>query len=225
MGDFAQLNKQKITYCPLCGEKISSDYATEECPSCKFNFQLIQGAEDEPIQKTRPAEVSQFAIAMMGIQSGLAAVLGFLFLNFADSTYFGFLQIIMVIQFTSIIILIIFAVFLHLRKAIPIIKIGSFVLGIVSLPIGICTFAAAFSLTPSRRWCIICNKPIKWGSSSIECSHCQVSMHEWGPCRVARFQRVKASFDRELLQSQIECTCPNCLEPLNPQPLGDIHND
>lgn len=224
MGDSVQSSKQKIICCPLCGEKIPDGSKEEKCFACNFNFELLQVSEPPSALVTIPPDIPLFAFAMVGIQVILAGVLGIFYLLFANPYYFGLPQMIIAIQFTSIVILILFALVLFFRKAIVIVRIGLVILGLFTLPIGICAFAAAFSIAPQRRWCIICGKQISW-TSFLECPHCQVSMHQWGRCRSDRFQRVAASPDYEPLQSQIEHTCPTCLKAMNQQSHGGTPDD
>lgn len=223
MGDSTQPSegrrKRSITCCPICGVQLPSDQTLETCPSCEFQLTLLSSPQELSVPKTVLPEVPRFALAMLAIQVIAAGFIGVLFFLFANPYYLGLPQIITAIQVLSIIFLATFWILLRYQKAVILVRIGLVILGIFSLPLGIFSIAAALSIIPLRRWCIICSKQIGL-ASAIDCPYCQATMHRWGRCRNERIQRVVSHFDYELLHSQIECTCPRCWKSMNRHSIG-----
>ncbi len=205
--------ERTITACPLCGESlpISPRESPAYCPSCEFNLDLLRRDEKPPVPQTEPAYVPKLVFWLIGAQIVISGIFAVAFLFFSAPIYLGTPQLIAALHFLTIFALGLFALFLYLQKGITIFRIGLMALGVVSLPPGVLSIAAAFAISPLQRWCIICGNQIKW-VAHIECPHCQASMHRWGSCRNKRLTNIAESFQQEALSLQIEFTCPNCFK-------------
>jgi hypothetical protein len=116
-----------------------------------------------------------------------------------------------------------FLFFLRQQKSLVVVRIGLVIIGMMSVPPGVCAIAAALAISPIKRWCIVCAKQIRWGAY-IECKDCQISMHRWGSCRTKRLETVTAASEPEISPTQIEWTCPNCYKLMGSQFKGGTPN-
>ncbi len=218
--------KQDIICCPLCGHQFpnSSLKPVHSCPVCDFDLTLLMSPEQTPIRKTIPENVPKTAFVLLVIQGLLSAILAWNFFFIANPNFFGLAQMITGVHLASLGLVGIFGVLLHRKRSILIVRIGLMAIGFISLPVGIFAFATVLLVMPSRRWCFICGKQIRW-SAYLDCPHCNVSMHRWGSCRKRRFQKVAVSLDNESLMPQIEYTCPHCLQSMFSQEVGEETSD
>lgn len=221
MGDLVQATEgqqeKTIICCPLCGESLpeSPNGPIGHCLACEFNLELLVSPEKPHIPQTVPAYVPRLVYWLIGSQMVLSGIFAIAFLFLAAPLYLGTPQLIAAIQLLAIVALGLFAIFLYQKKGITIIRIGLMIVGVISLPPGVCAISAGLAISPLQRMCVICEKQIKW-VAHIECPHCQVSMHRLGSCRNKRLQTVAASLDSEALLSQVEFTCPNCHQSMHP---------
>ncbi|MFW9985708.1 MAG: hypothetical protein ACFFDJ_03995 [Candidatus Odinarchaeota archaeon] len=216
-----QPEKQSIICCPVCGKHLSEtpQESTNTCPACEFDLRLIHLPSQRDIPPTSPAYVPRFSLVILGLQAVLGGLFGVLFLFFANPLYGIAPLLIGAINLISIPVIAGFILVLRTQKAIGIIRIVLVVFGIVSLPLGLCAFAATVGIASIQRWCFVCGKKIGW-SSYLECQQCQTSSHRWGKCRNQRLQLVAASLDFELVPAQLENTCPNCFQPMSQLDVG-----
>ncbi len=203
--------KRVLKACPLCGERLkeSPRELPDYCPSCEFNLNLVISPETLPVPYTEPAYVPNLVYWLVGTQMVISAIFAVIFLFFAAPVYLWTPQLIAAIQLMTMVGLGLFAYFLHRQKGESMIRLGLLVLGVISLPPGVCTIAAALAISSTKRICITCGKSIGW-SGYIDCPHCQVSMHRFGSCRKDRLHSVVASTEPEMTLAEIEFTCPNC---------------
>lgn len=229
MGDSIQSTeieqKRPIIACPLCGQHLPADSKEplRNCPACDFDLDLLRSDKQRPVPQIEPAYLPQSLFWLIGLQivgSGLFAIA---FLFFAAPTYLWIPQFIAAIQLLAILISVVCAVFLHQRKGTNLIRIGLIVVGLISLPPGVCAIAAALSIAPVKRRCAICGKPIRW-VAYIACPHCKVSMHRWGLCRKKRMEKVTKMLKPEALPARIEFTCPNCFKSMQTNQKGGSSN-
>jgi len=230
MGDLTQskadLQKTTLKCCPLCGESLL-DMPTESvthCPACGFELSLLVSPQKSEVPSTQPIYISRLAYLLLGAQIIFSAVFAVAFFIFASSFYYGVPQLIATIQSLTIVILVLFAFILRQQKSLVVIRVGLVIVGIISLPPGIFAIATALAISPSRRWCVVCGKQIRWGAY-IECNHCKTSMHRWGSCRTKRLETITAFSEPGISPIQLEWTCPNCHELMDPQYKGGSMNE
>jgi predicted RNA-binding Zn-ribbon protein involved in translation (DUF1610 family) len=230
MGELYQSTKQPpkrtIICCPVCGEHLpeSPIEPIEQCPNCEFDLNLIRLPLKRDIPPTSPAYIPRFSLIILGLQSGLGGLFSILFLLFASPLYGSFTLLIAAINVISIPVIVGFVFILRTQKATGIVRIALVVLGIATLPLGVCALTAAFGIVSIQRWCIVCGKKIGW-SSYLECPNCRTTIHRWGKCRGKRLQLVATSLDAELSTAQLEYICPNCFQPMNQHDLGGKTNE
>jgi predicted RNA-binding Zn-ribbon protein involved in translation (DUF1610 family) len=221
MGDSAKpikaQKKRQIIACPLCGERLSESPTgpNSHCPRCEFNLKLIESEEARQVDTTTPAHVPQLVYCLISGQIVGSGILLVVFLLFASPLYFGAPLLIALMHLLTMVAGGLFAYTLYRGKGISFIRVGLALLGLASLPIGVCSIAAALAIAPLQRRCVICEKQIKW-ASYLECPHCQVSMHRWGSCRTKRLQKLSATLDDETKIPYLEFVCPNCREYISP---------
>ncbi|MFX1566246.1 MAG: hypothetical protein ACFFCH_09665 [Promethearchaeota archaeon] len=225
MGDSAKPTKAQkkrvIIACPLCGEKIpeSSNGPISHCPRCEFNLESIESDEATHGGLPIPAYIPPLVYWLISGQIIGSGIFLVVFLLFASPLYFGAPQLIALIHLLTMVAGGLFAFTLYRGKGISIIRVGLAILGVVSLPIGVCSIAAALAIAPFQRRCVICGKQITW-AVYLECPHCQVSMHRWGSCRTKRLQKILATLDDETKIPYLELVCPNCHEYISPNQNG-----
>ncbi len=149
--------KQSIICCPVCGENLVElpSEQIENCPNCAFNLALIQPPHDSPTKPPIQVIVPRFAYLLLVIQAIFASIVGLLFLFFASPYYFGMHLIFTIIQLSSILIIVLFLIVLRSPTTIFIARIGLIIFSIVTLPLGLFAFTAAFSIFAPRRQPII----------------------------------------------------------------------
>ena len=230
MGDSTQPvgseNKRELKACPLCGERIpeSSEEPLEMCPSCDFNFNLLIMPDEQPVPHIEPAYVPQLVFWLIGIQIGLSGLFALLFLFFAAPTYLWTPQLIAAIQLLAIVGLGLFAYLLHKQKGIATIRIGLAVIGVISLPPGVCSISAALAISLENRICLVCKRQIRW-SAHVDCPHCHVSMHRFGSCRQDRIRKITATTSPETSFTEIDFMCPNCRKSMSLNQTGGSTNE
>jgi predicted RNA-binding Zn-ribbon protein involved in translation (DUF1610 family) len=229
MGDSIQsteiAQKRPIISCPLCGQHLpkASKELLRNCPACDFNLDLLRSYTQRTVPQIEPAYLPQSFFWFIGLQIVGSGLFATAFLFFAAPTYLWIPQLIAAIQLLAILFSVVCAVFLHQRKGTNLIRIGLIVVGLISLPPGVCAIAATLSIAPVKRRCVICGKPIRW-VAHIDCPHCQVSMHRWGLCRKKRIEKVTKMLETEALPARIEFTCPNCFKSMQPNQKGGNSN-
>ncbi len=219
------MKKLQIIACPLCGERLpeASNGPISHCPRCEFNLKLLDSDKSTHVVSITPAYIPQLVYWLIGSQIIGSGVFLVLFLLFASPFYFGAPQIVALIHLLTIIIGGLFAYTISRGRGISFIRIGLIVLGLLSLPVGVCSIAAALAIAPLQRRCVICGKQIKW-AAYIECPHCQASMHRWGSCRTKRLRKISATLEDEAKIPYLEWICPDCHNYLLPNQNGEKIN-
>ncbi|MDO8125411.1 MAG: hypothetical protein Q6364_13680 [Candidatus Hermodarchaeota archaeon] len=153
--------KQSIICCPVCGQDLVELplEQIEKCPNCAFNLALVQSPHESPTKPPIQVVVPRFAYLLLVIQAIVAAIIGLLFLFFASPYYFGMHLIFALIQFPSVLIIALFLIVLRFPNIAFIARIGLIIFSIVTLPLGLFAFTAAFSISAPRQ------QPIKQHNS------------------------------------------------------------
>lgn len=151
------IQKQAIICCPICGQDLIElpSEQIDKCPNCGFNLTLVRLPHESPAPPPMPIFVPRFAYLMLAIQAIFAIIIGLLFLFFASHYYFGIPLIFTIIQLSSILFIAFFLIILRLSNIVFITRIGLIIFSIVTLPLGLFAFTAAFSISVRRR------KPLK----------------------------------------------------------------
>lgn len=147
-----RIQKQAIICCPVCGEDLVElpSEQIEKCPKCGFNLALVHSPHEFPALLPIKVVVPRFAYLMLMFQAIFATIIGVLFLFLASRYYlFGFH--IVIIQLSSLLFIGLFLITLRVPNVVFIARIGLIILSLVTLPIGIFAFVAAFSITLPRR--------------------------------------------------------------------------
>ncbi|MFX1318103.1 MAG: hypothetical protein ACFE9D_05110 [Promethearchaeota archaeon] len=210
----------------MCGESLPelSTESITHCPVCEFDLSLLVSPQKSEIPRFRPAYVPRLAYGLIGAQIVLSGILAAILFIFASSLYLGVPQTLAALQIVAIVTTSLIALHLRQQRGLVVIRIGLVLVGILSLPPGAFSIAAALAISPFKRWCTVCGKQIRW-SAFIECNHCQSSMHRWGSCRNKRLEAVIAASEPGASSAQIEWTCPNCHKLMAPQYVGGNTSD
>lgn len=148
-----RIQKQAIICCPICGKDLVElpSEQIEKCPNCAFNLTLLHSPHESLVTPPIQIVVPRFAYVMLVIQAIFATIIGMLFLFLASPYYLGMPLIFTVIQLSSSLILVLFLIVLRYPNAVYITRIGLILLSIVTLPLGLFAFTAAFSISAPRR--------------------------------------------------------------------------
>jgi hypothetical protein len=161
-----------------------------------------------------PARVTGFAYLMMLIQCAASLVLGWAFPHLSSPLYLEARQFLGIMAFLSAIVIGAFCLWLRTGRAISWARNGLIVLGLVTVPLGVCALAAAISIAGTRRYCAICLKRIAWSEHYSSCPHCMATFHRYGECREARRQLIVQALGREPSGDEVGDTCPLCFQSL-----------
>lgn len=147
-----QIQKQVIICCPVCGEDLVElpSEQIDKCPNCAFSLALVHSPHEFPPIPPIHVVVSRFAYLMLVIQAIFAIIVGMLFLFLASSYYFGIPLIFTIIQLSSSLIIVLFLILLRYPNAVFIVRIGLIILSLVTLPLGLFAFTAAFCISAPR---------------------------------------------------------------------------
>ena len=145
--------KQSIICCPVCGEDLVElpSEQMEKCPNCAFNLALVRAPHESPTKPLIQVVVPRFAYLLLVIQAIFATIIGLLFLFFASPIYFGMHLIFALLQFSSILIIALFLIVFRSPNIAFIARIGLIIFSIITLPLGLFAFTAAFSISAPRR--------------------------------------------------------------------------
>lgn len=148
-----RIQKQVIICCPLCGEDLVElpSAQIDKCPNCAFNLTLVHSPHESPIPPSIQVVVSRFANLMLVIQAIFATIIGILFFFLASPYYLGIPLIITVIQLSSSLIIVLFLIMFRNPNTVFIARIGLIMFSIITLPLGLFAFTAAYSISAPRR--------------------------------------------------------------------------
>jgi hypothetical protein len=201
-----------IYYCPICGVKSGDAEGASglACISCGFRFELLFSPENPQAPPVVAARVPPFTYAALSLQilASFLMVVGFTF--FASSAYSRLPLQIASSHLAIIGILGVFALLLRRRRNITVMRFALILLGAFTVPLGVCSVAAALSISTPRRYCSICRKRIQWNQTYTECSRCNISYHRLGQCRTRRRTRLLEEWKRPPSLEEVVYTCPFC---------------
>ena len=215
--------EEVINFCPICGVSVSTtdtEIHPNICRACGFKLNLVYKSKTIESKPIIPANIPAFAKIALLIQGVASFLLGLLFFFFGSPLYMIFSQIIVILQVITIVILSIFYILLQLSVSVSSVRIALLVFGMFTVPFGIFAIAAALSISPTRRHCVVCRKRISWTKSFSDCPNCQSSFHRWGSCRLSHKHLLTKKWGREPSKFEIDHTCPYCFQNIKETTVG-----
>jgi hypothetical protein len=221
----ASIEASPIQFCPICGTPCTpapaakASSAITRCASCGFDLSLAM-SQAPVVPTTAPSRVPRFAYLMLVAQCAASLLIAWALISLGSPSYLMTQQFLAVLSVLSVAVLAVFCLWLRRGRAISWARRALFVLGLVTVPFGVCAMAAAVSVAGPQRYCSICLRRLGWSEHYSTCPHCMASFHRYDECRQARRRLIAQAWGREPTGEEIDDTCPFCFHSLRREPGG-----